>query len=374
MKQRQPIRVLVIDDSAYSRQTITRMLCTSPLVEVLGSACDGEDALRKCIELEPDLVTLDLEMPRIDGFTFLRLLMARRPTPVIVVSGRSGEDDVFKALDLGAADFVAKPTPHATPELDSIQDELIRKVHAIRELRIEKLRERMNAAPPMLRQTAAASAAPPKVVAIGSSTGGPSALMQILGAFSEVPDCAVVIAQHMPAGFTGGFAERLDRLTRFSASEASGGEELLPGHVLVAPGGRHLEFESVGDRVLTRIRRDGPSDKYSPSVDRLFESAAKHFGSDVLAVVLTGMGDDGRDGAKAVRNAGGFVIAESEESAVIFGMPRQVIQAGAADRVVALSNIPTAILVGVHSAGSPLTAAAGAAVAGAAAEAEEEAR
>ena len=178
--------MLVIDDSAFSRQTITRMLETSPLVEVVGVARDGEEALRKTFELQPDLITLDLEMPRMDGFTFLRLVMSKRPTPVIVISGRNGEDDVFKALELGAVDFIAKPTPRATPSSSSIEQELIRKVHAIRELRIDKVRERLGAP-----AAASSAAAPrrarhaPRVVVIGSSTGGPAALMQIFGAFTS---------------------------------------------------------------------------------------------------------------------------------------------------------------------------------------------
>jgi two-component system chemotaxis response regulator CheB len=215
--QRELIRVLVIDDSAYSRRTITRMLETSPLVKVVGSARDGEEALRKALELEPDLITLDLEMPRMDGFTFLRLVMAKRPIPVMVISGKSGEEDVFKALDLGAVDFIAKPTLRATPELQNIQAELIRKVHAIRDLRIDKVKERIASAPPVVSPPAARlGPAPPSLVVIGSSTGGPAALMQTLGAFADTPACSIAIAQHMPAGFTTGFAERLDRLTPFT--------------------------------------------------------------------------------------------------------------------------------------------------------------
>jgi len=331
------------------------MLRSSPLVEVVGVARDGRDALRKTIELEPDLVTLDLEMPRMDGFTLLRVLMAKRPTPVIVVSSRAGEDEVFRALELGAADFIAKPSPRATPELAGIQDELIRKVHALRELRMDKVTERISSAPPSLRGAASAQAAPaagpqpeaepaPRIVVIGSSTGGPAALLRILGAFGEAPDCAVLVAQHMPAGFTRGFAERIDRLTPFAAREARGGETLQRGHVLVAPGAHHLELESVGGRVLTRVLPDDRGDRYSPSVDRLFASASKRFGADLLAIVLTGMGDDGREGALEVHAGGGTVIAESEESAVIFGMPRQVIQAGAADHVLPLAEIPRAIV------------------------------
>jgi two-component system chemotaxis response regulator CheB len=263
---------------------------------------------------------------------------------VIVVSGQSADDQVFKALDLGAADFIAKPTPRAAPELATIQDELIRKAHAIRDLRIEKVRERAPALPPL---PGAVRADPsPAVIAIGSSTGGPSALMRILGAFAEAPPCVVLVAQHMPAGFTAGFAERLDRLTPFRAREAQGGEELGPGEIWVAPGGRHLEVESVGTRILTRVQPHTGAEKYAPSADRLFASAAKHFGADLLGVVLTGMGDDGRAGARAIQQAGGSVIAESEETAVIFGMPRQVIQAGCADRVLPLPEIPRAIAAG----------------------------
>jgi len=348
MSTRELIRVLVIDDSAFSRQTITRMLRTSPLVDVVGVARDGEEALHKTFDLKPDLITLDLEMPRMDGFTFLRLVMSKRPTPVMVISGRSGEGDVFKALDLGAVDFIAKPTAHATPELQTIQQELIRKVHAIRELRIEKVHERISQAPPVVSRRSSPISAPPPVVAIGSSTGGPAALMQTLGAFAEAPPCAFLIAQHMPRGFTQGFAERLDRLTPFTVREAEGGEEPTRGFVLIAPGGCHLELETVRGRIATRIVPNSPSDKYTPSVDRLFESAAKHFGADLLAVVLTGMGDDGRKGVATVKECGGTVLAESEETAVIFGMPQQAIRTGAVDQVLPLNEIPGAIQSGVR--------------------------
>jgi two-component system chemotaxis response regulator CheB len=352
MSPRELIRVLVIDDSAYSRQAITRMLATSPLVEVVGVARDGEEALRKTFELEPHLITLDLEMPRMDGFTFLRIVMSRRPTPVMVISGRAGQEDVFKALELGAVDFIAKPKRRAAPELVDIEQELIRKVHAIRELRIEKVRERLRATPAQIPQVPVErrrKTAP--VVVIGSSTGGPAALMQIFGACAEALPSAFVVAQHMPEGFTRGFAERLDRLTPFRSREARGGEVLAPGTILIAPGGRHLEFDGDAGRPVTRIARANGSDKYTPSVDRLFESAAKAFGSELLAVVLTGMGDDGRRGVEAVKAAGGTVIAESEETAVIFGMPQQAIRTGAVDEVLSLGEIGTMIQTGTASAG-----------------------
>jgi len=343
VKHRDLIRVLVIDDSAFSRQSITRMLETSPLVEVVGVARDGEEALRKTLELEPDLITLDLQMPRMDGFTFLRIVMSRRPTPVMIISGRAGEDDVFKALDLGAVDFVAKPTAHPTVELQTIQNALIRKVHAIRELRIDKVRERIDSPPPVVASVGGRHSTRTRVVAIGSSTGGPAALMQTFGAFTDVPDCAFLVAQHMPVGFTRGFAERLDRLTPFQVREAEGGEEPRPGTVLIAPGGCHLVLERRQGRVVTCLEAHTGVEKYVPSVDRLFASAAKHFGPDLLAVVLTGMGDDGRNGACQVKQAGGRVIAESEETAVIFGMPQQAIRAGVVDRVLPLHEIPAVV-------------------------------
>lgn len=346
-KRRDLIRVLVIDDSAFSRQTITRMLETSPLVEVIGVARDGEDALRKTLELKPDLITLDLEMPRMDGFTFLRIVMAKRPTPIIVISGRAGEEDVFKALDLGAVDFIAKPTARGVIELQSIEEALIRKVHGVRDLRIERVSERIKKAPPVLAEAPRNDREVPPVVVIGSSTGGPPALVQIFGAFTVAPPCTFLVAQHMPAGFTRGFAERLNRLTPLRVSEAEGGEELEPGTVLIAPGGQHLEVERVGSRVLTRLDSRPESGKYTPSVDRLFSSAAKQFGDNLLAIVLTGMGDDGRAGACQVKEAGGRVIAESEETAVIYGMPKQVVLAGAADEILPLQKIPSAVQCGV---------------------------
>lgn len=350
MSASERLRVLVIDDSAFTRRTLIRMLDASPLIEVVAWARDGEDALRQTFENDIDLITLDLEMPRMDGFTFLRLIMARKPTPVIVISGRSGDQEVFRALDLGAVDFLAKPSLRATIELQNIEQELIRKVHAIRQLRIDKVRDRLGAPSPLAGSLRPGSVAPggaPQLVAIGASTGGPAALMQIFGAFAEPPPCAFIVAQHMPKGFTQSFAARLDRLTAFRAREAETGCAMEKGTILVAPGGSHLEFESQGGLLRARVVPSVPSDKYAPAVDRMFESAAKHYGEDLLAVVLTGMGDDGRRGAQAVKHAGGRVIAESEQTAVIFGMPKQVIRAGAADAVLPLGEIPIAIQTGI---------------------------
>ena len=340
MTRQRPLRVLVIDDSAFSRRTIVQLLERSPLVEVADVARDGEEALRKALTLELDLITLDLEMPRMDGFTLLRLLMAQKPTPVLVVSGLGGKDDVWKALELGAVDFVIKPTRRAAPELATIEEELLRKVLAVRELRIDRVRERMRhplAAAPRRGVSAARS------VVVGSSTGGPAALLQLFGAISEPGSCAFLVAQHMPEGFTRSFAERLARTTRFAAREAENGMTPEPGSVLIAPGGFHLELEAKGGGVVARIVHAQPGDRFAPSVDRLFTSAAKCYGPDLLGVVLTGMGDDGAAGALAVKRAGGNVIAESEETAVVYGMPRQAVRIGAVDAVLPLHAIPDAI-------------------------------
>jgi two-component system chemotaxis response regulator CheB len=343
------IRVLVIDDSAFSRRTITRMLESSPLVKVVGSARDGEEALQKVFKIKPDLITLDLEMPRMDGFTFLRLVMAKMPTPVMVISGRAGEEEVFKALDLGAVDFIAKPTPRPIPELETIQQEVIRKVHAIRQLRIDKVKQRVDKPAEMTMPPHVSSRVPHdlRVVAVGSSTGGPAALMQVFGSFAEPPPCAILVSQHMPHGFTKGFAERIDRLTCLSAREARDGDLVEEGRVLIAPGGMHLEVETVAGQVATRLVARAPGEKYAPSVDRLFRSAAKAFGRNLQALVLTGMGNDGREGVLDVKQHGGTVIAESEDTAVIFGMPAQAIQTGAVDAVLPLGEIGKAIQDGV---------------------------
>jgi len=331
------IRVLVVDDSAFSRRTIVGMLERSPLVEVADWAADGQEALAKVLANQYDLITLDLEMPRMDGFTFLHLLMARRPTPVIVVSGRREGQDVFRALELGAVDFVAKPTTRAAPELTTIEQELIRKVHAIPELRLDRLRGPSAAEEPRIAATR--TLRPHRVVAIGSSTGGPAALLRLFAAFESPPACAFVVSQHMPAGFTRSFARRLHEATPFHAIEAETGTPIDDGTILVAPGGTHLEFELRRGAVAARVVSPVEGERYAPSVDRMFRSAAKHFGSELLAIVLTGMGDDGAAGAADVKRAGGNVIVESAETAVIFGMPQQAIRVGAVDAVVPLQEI-----------------------------------
>jgi two-component system chemotaxis response regulator CheB len=345
-----PLKVLVIDDSAYHRRTLTRIIAAAPEFEVVGTASDGEEAIKKVVTLKPDLLTLDLEMPRMDGFTFLRWLMRTFPRPTLVVSSRESNKSVFRALELGAADFVLKPVSYASEQLGQIEGEVIRKLREIAAARPDKLAMRAR------RQTAAdpESAGPPgrkkavvpavagryRCVAIGASTGGPPALQQLLTALAADLPAAVVIAQHMPEGFTRMFAERLDRSVALRVREAENDEEVVPGLVLLAPGGKNMTVQSgMRGRVFVRLEAPAPSDRYVPSADRLLTSAAAVYGSQMLSAVLTGMGDDGALGTRAVRAAGGLTIAEAEESCVVFGMPREAIRTGAVQRVLALPEI-----------------------------------
>jgi two-component system chemotaxis response regulator CheB len=326
-----PIRVLVVDDAVASQRAIVEMLRRGPDVQVVGCAQDGEEALRLALQLRPDCICLDLEMPRMDGFTFLRLLMSKLPVPVVVVSARSRKQDVFKALELGALDFVSKPDGGG--DLASIRDELVSKIATVRSLRTE--------AAAGARRVAGR---PTRLVAIGSSTGGPAALGRVLTALPGDLPLAYAVAQHMPERFTRTFAERLARTTGLDVREAAEGDELVSGRVLIAPGGRHLRVVRSGGPlgpVIAALSSPEPGDgqRYCPSVDLLFASASEAMGSRVCAVVLTGMGNDGRRGVELVKEAGGIALAESEESAVVYGMPKEAVETGKVDAVLPLEGI-----------------------------------
>lgn len=340
------IRVLVVDDSSFNRKVISEILQSSERIEVVGTAFDGEDAIRKILQLNPEVITLDLEMPRLDGFAVLRWLMANRPLPVLVVSARESNRSVFKALDLGAVDFIVKPAKTASPQLKLIEQELLAKILAIPSLQFDKIRQRVAQAPvipapvemplPQGERTA-------EIVAIAASTGGPPAIQLILQELTPALLSPVLICQHMPPIFTKLFAERLTSLTKRVVKEAADGETVFPRHIYVAPGGKQLGIvQSEGVRRLVVTDRK-PEDRFAPSANHLLSSLAKVCGKNCMAVVLTGMGDDGKEGALAVHRAGGTVAAESEESAVIFGMPREVIKAGAADHVADLPRLAALI-------------------------------
>ena len=348
---RAPTKVLVVDDSPFNRRFIAEGFSGVPDVQVVAKAADGQEALDLTFLHRPDVITLDLEMPRMDGFTFLRILMARLPTPVIIVSSYSQRENVFKALELGAVDFVTKPDFTQLQDSPEVRDSLIQKVLALRS-RASGTAVVAGASPVAVSGRIPTAAplsgpmlpsedyvAPKKLVVIGASTGGPSALLNVFSVLTTASRAAFAIAQHMPDKFTRTFSERLDKRGAIRVREAQGGETLAMHQALVCPGKRNLELSRENGVVRSVVKMPESEDRYVPSVDRLFKSAAKFAGSELVAVVLTGMGDDGLEGARAVKDAGGVVIVESQESAVVFGMPGSVQRAGLADHVLPLRQI-----------------------------------
>lgn len=341
------LRVMVVDDSAFNRRTIGDLLSNIEGVEVVGKAADGDEALKLAASLAPDLITLDLEMPRMDGFTFLRLLMARQPTPVIVVSGNSARENVFRALELGAIDFIAKPTRTIASDLSVIEQELASKVAMVRQLTpagrdIKRRIGARNTATGMFANAAERMQVPlpsadkdtslQRIIVIGASTGGPSALVEVFSQFRAGATAAVVVAQHMPERFTRTFAERLNKLGGLRVSEARDFEPLHPGRAVLCPGGKCLEVVTFGNGYAASVVDPAPSDRFIPSADWLFRSAAEAAGEKVVGVVLTGMGDDGARGVVAIKARGGTVIAEAPETAVIYGMPGAAMRTGEVDK------------------------------------------
>jgi two-component system chemotaxis response regulator CheB len=319
------------------------MLETESRIRVVATAVNGEDGIKQVMKHRPDVITLDLEMPIMDGFAFLRWLMVNLPTPVITVSSRSSDRSVFKALELGAMDFIAKPGGRVSPRLEEIQRDLVAKVLQIADLRLENLRPHVEEEPGETKKGPAVSGTCPiDLVAIGCSTGGPPALQHL---FQALPRMAVpfVVAQHMPPTFTRLFAERVNKLAAYDVREASDGEILVPGTVYIAPGGMQSEVRRIGEGLQVRVFHASVNDLYAPSVDRLFRSAAEACRDRLVAVIMTGMGDDGAASIRTVRELGGRTIAESSQSAIIFGMPAEAIRTGAVEEVLPLSGIPGAI-------------------------------
>lgn len=342
------LRILVVDDSPYNRRNIADIFASHPDTEVVGRAGDGEEALRLVATLKPDVITLDLEMPRMDGFTFLRILMAKQPVPVIVVSSYRQKENVFKALELGAVDFVAKPTRQVAPDADGLRKEILDKVLAVRAARAGRNKPvPVREAPPEKaeRVVVGPSLAPRHIVGIASSTGGPSAILEIVARLHNRSLAAVLVAQHMPDKFTRTFAERLDRRGAFRFSEAQDGDVVWARTGFVCPGRQCMEVSVASPSGEFRLRTGvpGSGDRYVPSADRMLRSLAVAAGPRVVAVVLTGMGDDGTAGARAVREAGGVVIAESEDTAVVNGMPGSVVREGLANYVLPLPQIAAMI-------------------------------
>ena len=345
------IRVVVVDDSALIRSMLSSLINSQPDMECIGAANDPYQAREMIRSLDPDVITLDVEMPRMDGLDFLEKLMRLRPMPVVMVSTLTerGADVTLKALELGAVDFVSKPKIGVADGLRQLGADITEKIRAAARARVARRPGPPAAAPgvpppmppPPMAQLGRLSTE--KIIFIGASTGGTEATRELL---AEMPadSPAVMITQHMPPGFTKSYAARLDSLCRIRVAEARDGERVLPGHAYVAPGGFHLSVERSGANYVARVTDGDPVNRHRPSVEVLFDSAARVVGRNALGVMLTGMGADGARAMKTMRDAGSFNLVQDEASCVVFGMPREAIAHGAAHEVLPLNRIAPRLL------------------------------
>lgn len=355
-----PCKVLIVDDSALVRNLLTTLINAQPDMTVVGTAADPYIARERIKALNPDLLTLDVEMPRMDGLTFLERLMRLRPMPVVMVSSlteRSSET-TLRALELGAVDYVTKPRIDIINGIHESGQEIIEKIRVASGARVKspvrKLAqlqvEKKHTADVVLPSVNNRLLTTEKVVIVGASTGGTEAIKEVLISMpADAP--GILITQHMPAAFTSAFARRLDGLCRIAVKEAQDGERVLPGHAYIAPGDRHLLLDRSGANYVTRLL-DGPAvSRHRPSVDVLFRSAANCAGKNAIGVILTGMGDDGAAGMLEMKQAGAHTLAQDEESCVVFGMPKEAIARGGVDDVVPLSEMTARIISGVTGQG-----------------------
>ena len=340
------VRVLVVDDSALMRKLIPQILERDPSIEVVGTAMDGSFGLRKLEELRPDVITMDLDMPRVDGMEMLRQIARKSRVPVIVVSSLStvGASLTFKALALGAFDFVTKPRSAMHADLEEIAADLVSKVKVAAQVGLKRpdasfpeVTKRVKKQLPRNRKHAE------KIIAIGISTGGPNALQYVLAQVPATLPASIVVVQHMPEGFTELFARRLDDCCAMEVKEAQNGDILYAGRVLIAPGNKHLKVRrtTLGD--VATLSDEPKCNGHRPSADILFRSVAG-FGSDAIGVIMTGMGEDGADALGEIKNAGGITLAQDERSCVVFGMPKTAIERGNVMRVVPLDSIAGALI------------------------------
>jgi len=340
-----PIKILVVDDSALVRGILSQGLAQDPELEVVGTAADPFQARDKIVQLKPDVLTLDVEMPRMDGVEFLRQLMPQYPLPVVMVSSLTerGKRITMEALEAGAVDFVSKPKANMADGLRMVLEELRHKVKIASHAKVAHFKNR-----PVRPKTKPTTARPLaessyKVIVIGASTGGTEAIKALLGQF-PVTTAGCVIVQHMPAGFTTVFAERLDEQVDMEVREAQDGDRVIPGRVLIAPGGYHMAVQRSGGFYSVTCEAGETVCGHCPSVEVLMQSAAKSLGAHAVGVMLTGMGRDGAEGMKAMRDAGARTLAQDEKSCVVFGMPKVAYEIGGAEKLVTLTAIPDVVL------------------------------
>jgi two-component system, chemotaxis family, protein-glutamate methylesterase/glutaminase len=340
MKER--VRVLVVDDSALMRKLIPMILERDPDIEVVGTAMDGAFALRKIAELQPDIVTLDLEMPRMDGLETLRMIMRGAPLPVIVFSTHSKEGaySTFKALALGAIDFVPKPRNAAAGNLEPVAVQLIEKIKVAKRAGGRKtIPNPVLEIPPSSKKRSRPAVPPNRIIAIGISTGGPNALQYLLTQFPADFPATFVVVQHMPEGFTDMFARRLDECCALDVHEAKSGDLLIAGRVLICPGNRHMMVRRMPRGEMVVLSDTPPINGHRPSADVLFHSVAQEFGLTSVGIIMTGMGEDGAEGIGAIKAAGGMTIAQSEDTCVVGGMPRAAMMKGFVQKVLPLDTL-----------------------------------
>jgi two-component system chemotaxis response regulator CheB len=337
------IRVLIVDDSALMRQVLSALLARDPSIEVVGVASDPYVAREKIRQLNPDVLTLDVEMPRMDGLAFLEKLMRAHPMPVVMVSSltEAGCATTFRALELGAVDFVTKPKLDLREQMPEVAQVVIEKIKAAALARVRRpppASSNRVATPPVRVAVGALLRSTDQVVAVGASTGGTEALKEFLTALPA--DCpGIVVVQHMPEKFTRAFADRLDSLCTVRVKEAEDGDRVLTGHVLIAPGGYHMCLTRTGATYLVRLNQDPPVNRHRPSVDVLFNSCSTTAGSNAIGIIMTGMGDDGARGLLAMRKAGARTLAQDEATSVVFGMPKVAIEMGGVERVLPLGQL-----------------------------------
>jgi two-component system chemotaxis response regulator CheB len=348
-------RVFIADDSPFIRQALKKMLSKHG-IEVLGTAANGEEAVSRVLQLNPDLLLLDLEMPKLDGFSVIRILMKIFPLPIIVFSSKSSAENVFKAMELGAIDFIPKPVEKASHKIFETEEEIIRKIQwaSLTDIKKKlmnhthidiKAKEGFVLLPKVKRiYPSEEEKAPSRIVMIGASTGGPTEITQLLSQLPYELDIAILIAQHMPYGFTKPFAERLNKYSSLNVKEGESRELVKRGNAYITPGGYHMEVFSVENRYRLRLLRKEPDDKYVPSIDVLFKSGAKVFGERAMGILLTGMGTDGIEGMKFIRDMGGVTIAESEETSILYGMPKSALEKNVAQMALPLYEIPSVII------------------------------
>ncbi len=341
-----PLKVMVVDDSAFMRKVISDMLLSSPGIEVVATAKNGVEALEKMVKYKPQVITLDVEMPQMDGLTALKQIMVNSPTPVIMLSSltQQGSRETLEALSLGALDFVPKPSGAISLDLEKVKSDLISKVKAAGKAQPgpKKLKAPLpTRALPAKEVKPASQVLAKKIVAIGSSTGGPKALEHLLLGFPANLPAGVLVTQHMPEGFTRSLAERLDRICPLKVKEAEKGDEIREGQVIIAPGGYHLKLDKNKKVYLSQ---EAPVQHVRPSADVMMMSLVECYGTNIVGVILTGMGKDGTTGMTAIKKAGGKTIVQDSSTSVIFSMPSSVIKAGCADMVSPLPNISPKIV------------------------------